>query len=79
MELPTELNLTTLFEQLGLPADEASINDFVEAHPLDPDTKLIDADFWTPQQAQLLKEWLRADGEEAVIVDELNVRLHRGK
>jgi hypothetical protein len=79
MELPTELNLTTLFEQLGLPSDEASINDFVEAHPLDPDTKLIDADFWSPQQAQLLKEWLRADGEEAVIVDELNVRLHRGK
>ncbi|GLH38995.1 MULTISPECIES: DUF2789 family protein [Pseudomonas fluorescens group] len=79
MELPTELNLTTLFEQLGLPSDEASINDFVEAHPLDPDIKLIDADFWTPQQAQLLKEWLRADGEEAVIVDELNVRLHRGK
>lgn len=79
MELPTELNLTTLFDQLGLPSDEASINDFVEAHPLDPDTKLIDADFWTPQQSQLLKEWLRADGEEAPIVDELNVRLHRGK
>ncbi|QSL89926.1 DUF2789 family protein [Pseudomonas atacamensis] len=79
MELPTELNLTTLFEQLGLPSDEASISDFVEAHPLDPDTKLIDADFWSPQQAQLLKEWLRADGEEAPIVDELNVRLHRGK
>ncbi len=79
MELPTELNLTTLFEQLGLPADEASINNFVEAHPLKSDIKLIDADFWTPQQAQLLKEWLREDGEEAVIVDELNVRLHRGK
>ena len=79
MELPTELNLTTLFEQLGLPSDEASINDFVEAHPLDSATKLIDADFWSPQQAQLLKEWLREDGEEAVIVDELNVRLHRGK
>ncbi|MBV4487930.1 DUF2789 domain-containing protein [Pseudomonas sp. SWRI153] len=79
MELPTELNLTTLFEQLGLPSDEASINDFVEDHPLDPDTKLIDADFWTPQQAQLLKDWLLADGEEAPIVDELNVRLHRGK
>jgi len=79
MELPTELNLTTLFEQLGLPSDEASINDFVEAHPLDPDTKLVDADFWTPAQAQLLRDWLLADGEEAPIVDELNVRLHRGK
>jgi Protein of unknown function (DUF2789) len=79
MELPTELNLTTLFEQLGLPSDEASINDFVEAHPLDSETKLVDADFWTPPQAQLLRDWLLADGEEAPIVDELNVRLHRGK
>jgi hypothetical protein len=78
MELPA-YNLTTLFDQLGLPSEETAIDDFIEAHPLEPDTKLIDAEFWSPQQAQLLKEWLRADGEEAVMVDELNVRLHRGK
>lgn len=78
MEMPA-YNLTTLFDQLGLPSEETAIDDFIEAHPLEADTKLIDADFWNPQQAQLLKEWLRADGEEAVMVDELNVRLHRGK
>ncbi|MCL9802328.1 DUF2789 family protein [Pseudomonas sp. rhizo66] len=78
MELPA-YDLKTLFDQLGLPSEGTAIDDFIEAHPLDANTKLIDADFWTPQQAQLLKEWLRADGEEAVMVDELNVRLHDGK
>jgi len=78
MELPA-YDLKTLFDQLGLPSEGTAIDDFIEAHPLAPETKLIDADFWSPQQAQLLKEWLTADGEEAVMVDELNVRLHRGK
>ncbi|MGG7672727.1 DUF2789 family protein [Pseudomonas sp. WC2] len=78
MDLPTH-DLKTLFDQLGLPSEGTAIDDFIEDHQLDADTKLIDADFWTPQQAQLLKEWLRADGEEAVVVDELNVRLHPGK
>lgn len=78
MELPA-YNLKTLFDQLGLPSEDTDIDNFIEAHPLAAEVKLIDADFWTPPQAQLLKEWLRADGEEAVMVDELNVRLHRGK
>jgi hypothetical protein len=78
MDLPTH-DLKTLFDQLGLPSEGTAIDDFIEDHELDADTKLIDADFWTLQQAQLLKEWLRADGEEAVVVDELNVRLHPGK
>ncbi|TNB95113.1 DUF2789 domain-containing protein [Pseudomonas jessenii] len=78
MELPA-YDLKTLFDQLGLPSDNEAIDDFIEAHPLDANTKLIDAEFWTAQQAQLLKEWLRADGEEAVMVDELNVRLHDGR
>ena len=69
-----------LFAQLGLPCDAVGIAAFVKTHsPLAGDIALHDADFWTPQQAQLLKEWLREDGEEAITVDELNVRLHRGK
>lgn len=78
MELPA-YDLKTLFDQLGLPSENGAIDDFIEAHPLDANTKLIDAEFWTAQQAQLLNEWLRADGEEAVMVDELNVRLHDGR
>ncbi|WP_159815170.1 DUF2789 family protein [Pseudomonas sp. 18058] len=78
MEL-TANNLTTLFDQLGMPSEGSAIDDFIEAYPLPADVKLIDADFWSPSQAQLLEQWLLADGDEAVMVDELNVRLHRGK
>ena len=75
MDLPT-YDLKTLFEQLGLPSEGDAIDEFIDEHQLDADTKLIDAEFWTESQAQLLKEWLRGDGEEAVVVDELNLRLH---
>ncbi len=75
MELTTP-TLATLFEQLGLDSDQASIDAFVAAHPLPEDVKLSEADFWTPQQARFLKEELREDAEWAPVVDELNVLLH---
>lgn len=75
MELTTP-TLATLFEQLGLDSDQASIDAFVASHPLPDDVKLSEADFWTPQQARFLKEELREDAEWAPIVDELNVLLH---
>lgn len=78
MEQPS-YELTTLFDQLGLPSDDKAIDDFIMAHPLAPEIKLVDADFWEEHQRLLLKEWMRADGEEAVVVDQLNVRLHGGK
>ncbi|MFW9269015.1 DUF2789 domain-containing protein [Pseudomonas sp. D2-30] len=78
MEQPSH-ELSTLFDQLGLPSDGNAIDDFIMAHPLDPNTKLVDAPFWSNQQQDLLREWLLADGEEAVLVDQLNVRLHDGK
>ncbi|QXI55629.1 DUF2789 family protein [Pseudomonas alvandae] len=78
MEQPSH-ELKTLFDQLGLPSDGTAIDDFIMAHPLDPNSKLVDAPFWSDQQQDLLREWLLADGEEAVLVDQLNVRLHDGK
>ncbi|AXP02856.1 MULTISPECIES: DUF2789 family protein [Pseudomonas] len=78
MEQPS-YELNTLFAQLGLPSDDKAIDDFIMAHPLAPEIKLVEADFWSDQQKDLLQEWLLADGEEALLVDELNVRLHDGK
>ncbi|EPJ84310.1 hypothetical protein CFII64_14685 [Pseudomonas sp. CFII64] len=75
MELTTP-TLATLFEQLGLDSDQASIDAFVQAHRLHKDEKLSEAVFWTPQQARFLKEELREDAEWAPVVDELNVLLH---
>ena len=74
-----QTNLGTLFEQLGLDGDPASIDRFIAAHPLPADVKLIDAQFWTPQQARFLKEELRDDADWAPVVDELNTLLHPQK
>lgn len=73
---PGNHSLKDLFDQLGLESDEASIDDFVEKHQLPNEIKLIDAEFWTPQQAKFLQEELRFDAEWAPVVDELNERLH---
>ncbi|MFK3795219.1 MULTISPECIES: DUF2789 domain-containing protein [unclassified Pseudomonas] len=72
----TAPTLATLFEQLGLASDEASIDAFISQHRLPADVKLIDAEFWTPQQARFLKEELQVDAEWAPVVDDLNERLH---
>lgn len=66
-----------LFDQLGLDSDDVSIEKFIASHPLPDDVKLIDAEFWTPRQSDFLKEQLRGDAEWAMVVDELNVRLHK--
>lgn len=77
IETPT---LNMLFAQLGLANEQADIDAFVQAHsPLPDEVKLSDADFWTPQQAKLLKDELREDADWAPVVDELNVLLHSAK
>jgi hypothetical protein len=38
--------------------------------------KVSEADFWTDNQAALLKEKIQLDDDWAPIVDELNVLLH---
>ena len=69
--------LETLFAQLGLDSSPEAIDAFIVAHSLPEDVKLIDAPFWSPQQAQFLKEELREDADWAIAVDELNQRLHQ--
>jgi len=65
-----------LFEQLGLPSDEESIEAFIDANrPLPPGTTLPEADFWTNNQRAFLREAIQADADWAVPVDQLNVAL----
>ncbi len=64
--------LGDLFRQLGLPDDPASIEAFIAAHrPLPPGVALADAAFWTPSQAQFLREELSEDADWAEVVDSL--------
>ena len=65
-----------LFAQLGLPADEQSIRQFIALHsPLRADIDLADAPFWTESQAAFLKEEKLEDADWAELVDQLNLAL----
>jgi hypothetical protein len=66
-----------LFAQLGLADDNAGIQAFIAAHsPLPDGMRLEDAPFWSPAQAQLLREERQDDADWAMVVDRLNVALH---
>jgi len=65
-----------LFAQLGLPADERSIRQFIALHaPLRADIDLADAPFWTASQAAFLREEKLEDADWAEQVDQLNLAL----
>jgi hypothetical protein len=66
-----------LFAQLGLPADEASIRQFIVEHsPLPDAMRLEEAPFWSPSQAALLREERIDDADWIVTIDQLNIALH---
>jgi hypothetical protein len=66
-----------LFEQLGLGGGPAQIESFLRAHaPLAPGVALADAPFWSPAQAEFLREALLSDGDWAQVVEALNEALH---
>jgi hypothetical protein len=76
MELSRK-TLCSLFEQLGLPSDQKSIDRFVAMHsPIPRGVLLSEASFWTTEQKLLLKEELLNDADWARSVDELNAVLH---
>ncbi|MCG8610611.1 MAG: DUF2789 domain-containing protein [Pseudomonadales bacterium] len=68
--------MNTLFAQLGLSSDSGSIQQFIQSHtPIPAHIGLSEADFWTPSQANFLREALSDDSDWAEIVDELNAQL----
>jgi len=70
--------LSTLFEQLGLSGKTDDIEAFIKNNRLSAGTKVYEAAYWTQSQAALLKEGLENNSDWALIIDELNVRLHEG-
>ncbi|QWE17234.1 DUF2789 family protein [Polynucleobacter sp. AP-Nino-20-G2] len=70
--------LTELFEQLGLPSDRISIENFLCKHaPMKPSIVLSEADFWTPDQRNFLNEELLNDADWAEAIDLLNSQLRQ--
>lgn len=73
----TTHHLSHLFDQLGLPSDQASVDCFIQKYsPFATDTLLSDAFFWTPAQAAFLREEILNDADWAEVIDQLNQRLH---
>lgn len=78
MEPSINRTLTDLFSQLGLPDDANAIDQFIADHsPLPGGVLLADAVFWTPSQAQFLREEITKDAAWAEVVDQLNASLSR--
>ncbi len=76
MDTITHHSMSTLFDQLGLDSDSKAIEAFVKSHRgLAPDVALADAPFWSPSQADFLRQKLGVDDDWALIVDELDTRL----
>ena len=72
----TAHNMTTLFEQLGLPAGEQEIAAFLREHQLPEDVRVSEAPFWNAGQRQFLREEWVEDADWALVVDALNEALH---
>ena len=68
--------LELLFEQLGLDANEVSMENFIKTHQLSASQKLHEADFWSAGQRDFLKSHWDKDDEWAIVIDTLNEQLH---
>ena len=77
MDTPNH-TLVDLFNQLGLANGAGDIESFVAEHrPLAAGVRLDDAPFWSPAQAQFLREEINDDADWAEVVDQLNLMLRR--
>ena len=73
-------HFSDLFAQLGLPNDDLAIQHFLASHaPLSPDFRLPEAPFWTPAQADFLREAILQDSDWVEMVDQLSVALQEVK
>jgi len=69
-------NISTLFEQLGLPSQPPQIDQFIASHqPLPHGTILSDAGFWSEAQIAFLQKGLLDDSDWAEAIDQLDVQL----
>ncbi len=68
--------LCDLFRQLGLADEPADVERFIAIHGrLPAGVALCDAPFWSPAQAQFLREQILADADWSGVVDTLAARL----
>jgi uncharacterized protein YfaA (DUF2138 family) len=76
VDTTNHFSIVTLFDQLGLASDKASIRRFIDNHQLALTDNMLEASFWTPSQASFLKEAIEEDSDWVEIVDHLDAELH---
>lgn len=69
--------LSDLFNQLGLLSDEKNMAQFIRSHVLGKGQSLLEAPWWSPQQAAFLAEALEDDADWSGVVDTLATLLRR--
>lgn len=68
--------MNDLFAQLGLPNTDADIETFIKNNQLPEHVTLKEAPFFDEQQLMFIREKWKLDAVWALVIDELNVRLH---
>ncbi len=72
MDLSTH-NMTNLFNQLGLPSDETSIQQFIKDNaPIPADLPIYEASCFTDVQAAFLAQGLDDDSDWSEVIDTLH-------
>jgi hypothetical protein len=70
--------MTQLFDQLGLPSDETSIQLFIHQHDgVCRECGLVQAPIWTASQRNFLQEAIAEDSEWALPAEALTAALSR--
>ncbi|UNU73729.1 DUF2789 family protein [Moraxella nasovis] len=72
----TEYTMNELFKQLGLEHTDEAIEKFIQTHQLDENTSLKEASFLDDGQRAFIAEEWKLDAVWALVIDELNARLH---
>ncbi len=66
----------SLFVQLGLNSSNEAITDFIHSHRLKGNESLDEAEFWTPGQAEFIRESWLTDSDWVGVIEQLNIELH---
>ena len=73
----TPIDLSHLFEQLGLENQPNAIAQFIATHKLAAQIHLTEAPFWTQAQKSFLAEALEADAQWTELIEQLDAQLRK--
>lgn len=73
----TPVDLSHLFEQLGLESQPNAIAQFMATHKLASQIHLTEAPFWTQAQKSFLTEALEADAQWTELIEQLDTQLRK--